>query len=276
MRYRIKSGPWIEFSTGDNVKPLDYGGEVIVAIDPGKTNMAMAVGDPWGVVLSYVEISGKGCDTTEYCTDFMDFIVKYLSLTHPITFGEEQAVSYKGMQYHVSQMVLTEIRANLLQMIKTRFCLQPIEINNWTWKHAILPEGYRSTSEKGSLRYLETCGFTGVTHDVTDVICMYLYLQRQTPKRAEPFCNKKESCNLKYKIYLYASDAIDKPDGFWTFKYNPQFSLEDNVNYYVNRSRGNGMLIVPASALTLEDIYAHQCVAGGPTEEVKVVVSRTS
>lgn len=274
MRYRIKSGPWIEFSTGDNVTPLDYGGEVIVAIDPGKTNMAMAVGDPWGVVLSYVEISGKGCDTTQYCTDFMDFISKFLSLTHPICMGEEQAVSYKGMQYHVSQMVLTEIRANLLQLIKTKFSLQPIEINNWAWKHAILPEGYRSTSEKGSLRYLEKCGLTGVTHDVTDVICMYLYLQKQMPAKAKPFCDRSESCSIKHSIFIYSSDAINLPDGFWTFKFNSEFSLEDNVNYYVNRSRGNGYLIVPASALTLEDIYTHCCYAKSPTEEVKVVISR--
>lgn len=274
MRYRIQSGPWIEFSAGNKVSPFQYGGEVIVAVDPSKTNMAMAVGDPWGVVLTYVEISGKGCDTTEYCTDFMDFISQYLSLTHPIVFGEEQAVSYKGMQYHVSQMVLTEIRANLLQMIKSRFSLKPIEINNWTWKHAILPEGYRGQKEKGSKRYLEQFGFTGVTDDVTDAICMYLFLQKNQPKKPEPFCDHSEPCVLKHDIYIYSSDAINLPDGFWTFKYNPKFSLEDNVNYYVNRSRGNGYLLVPASALTLDDIYTHCCTAHGPSEELKVVISR--
>lgn len=273
MRYRIKSGPWIEYSAGNKVQPLQYGGDVIVAIDPSKTNMAMAIGDPWGVVLSYVEMSGKGCDTTEYCTDFMEFITQFLSLTHPIVMGEEQAVSYKGMQYHVSQMVLTEIRANLLQMIKTRFSLTPIEINNWTWKHAILPEGYRGQKEKGSLRYLEKFGFTGVTDDVTDAICMYLFLHRNQPKRAEPFCDRKEPCALPYQLYIYSND-IGVAKELWTHKYNPKFSLEDNANFYVNRTTGNGYLDVPASALTLDEIYGRQCCAKTPTENLRVVVVR--
>lgn len=274
MRYRIKSGPWIEFSAGKSVTPLNYGGEVVVAIDPGKTNMALAVGDPWGVVLSYVEMSGTGCDTTEYCTDFMDFISKFLALTHPIKMGEEQAVSYKGMQYHVSQMVLTEVRANLLQMIRSHFGLSPIEINNWTWKAAILPEGYRGQKEKGSLRYLEKFGFKGVTHDVTDVICMYMYLQRSLGDRPKPYCDHSESCAIPHCMYIYGSSSIQLPDSYWNYMYNPKFSLEDNVNYYVNRSIGNGYLIVPASCLTLDDIYSSTCIMHHPEEELKVVISR--
>lgn len=274
MNYRILSGDWHTFSDPERVTPLAYGGDIIIAIDPGKTNMAFTVGDPFGVVLSYVEISGKGCNTTQYCTDFVNFFKRYLAYCHPIRIGVEAAVSYKGMQYHVSQMVLTEVRANILQMITAQYGLAPIEINNWAWKKAILPEGYRSTSEKGSLRYLATVGFTKATHDVTDSICMYLYLQRSMPKYKDPYCDKVEDTPFKYKVVIFSDDCFSPAEGLWTYQYNPKFTLKDNVSYYVNRTRGNGYLVVPASALTLEDIYNNQCVSFGPTEELKVVISR--
>lgn len=274
MRYRIQSGDWHSFGNPEHVIPLNYGGDVVIAIDPGKTNMAFTVGDPYGVVLSYVEISGQGCNTTEYCTDFVNFFRRFLSYCHPIRIGVEAAVSYKGMQYHVSQMVLTEIRANILQMITQVFGLAPIEINNWAWKKAILPEGFRSTSEKGSLRYLATVGFTKATHDVTDSICMYLYLQRTMPKYKDPYCDKSESSPFPYKLIIFTEDCFVPADELWTYEYNPKFSLSENANYYVNRTHKNGYLTVPAETLSLEDIYGNTCVSCGPSQTLKVVVSR--
>lgn len=275
MEYKIRSGSWRHYGAGDNITPLDYCGDVVVAIDPGKTNMAMTVGDPYGVPLSYVEITGKGTDTTDYCSDFVEFIVAYLSNTHPIVFGEEAAVSYKGMEYHRSQMVLTEIRANLLQMIKVRFGCKPIEINNWTWKHAILPEGYRSTSEKGSLRYLTELGLRDVTHDVTDSICMYMYLQRTyTKDYPPPKCVKSEICLHEYSAAI--CDANMDLSAHKKYEYNPQFSLRENISYCINRAARIGYFELPSSYLTLDEVYSCSSMVSSPTERLKVMFSRIS
>lgn len=276
MDYRIMSGQWRTYHEGQEHTKLMYGGDVVVALDPGKTNMALTVGDPYGIPISYIEITGKGCDTTDYCTDFANFIVEYLSNVNVVMFGVEAAVSYKGMEYHRSQMVLTEIRANLLQMIKTKFHLKPIEINNWSWKHAILPDGYRSQKEKGSYRYLTELGLHGVTHDITDSICMYFYLQRtQLPKYPDPFCDRREVCIIPHKVFLFGENNF-APGDMWHYKYNPQFSLQENVNYYVNRTTKDGYLDVKASDLTLDEIYNTTCVLSSPSENLKVVISRTS
>lgn len=276
MRYRINSGPWCYYSEENGVKPLEQKGHVIVTIDPGKTNMAVVVGDAYGVIYNYIEISGQGCDTTQYCTDFSNFITSYLSNVKLWAVGVEAAVSYKGMHYHRSQMVLTEVRANILQLFRVHFGKQPVEINNWAWKKAILPEGYRGTQEKGSLRFLNELGFTGVTHDVTDCICMYMWMHKNVPAAPPPFCDESEMCFCKYSTEIFASDGIpDGVEGMWDYTANPQFSLQDNIHYYLNRSIGNGVLRVNASMLSLEEIYKMRCYLKAPTEELKVVVVRT-
>lgn len=275
MEYRIRNGPWLNHSLGNKVNPLDYCGDVVVAIDPGKTNMAMTVGDPYGVILSYVEMTGKGTDTTDYCSEFTEFISAYLSNAHPVVVGEEAAVSYKGMEYHVSQMVLTEIRANLLQLIKVRLKCKPIEINNWTWKHAILPEGYRSTKEKGSLRFLTELGLHNVTHDVTDSICMYMYLQQTYTKNYPlPKCTRSEPCIHAYDTLLCGKDL--DTSFIKQFEYNPEFSLKDNISYLVNRATRQGVFEINASCLTLDEIYNCNSLVSLPTEDLKVVFSRKS
>ena len=274
MRYRINSGDWHYFSGDTEIKPLEKRGKVIVTIDPGKTNMAVVIGDAYGVIYTYVEISGKDCNTTQYCTDFSNFIERYLSNVELWAVGVEAAVSYKGMQYHRSQMVLTEIRANVLQLFRTRFGKQPVEINNWAWKKAILPDGYRGTQEKGSLRYLTELGLTNVTHDVTDCICMYMWLHRNVPKADDPYCDESEVCFCGYTLTIFNAEDLPTMKDMWQFAANPQYSLSDNVSYYLNRTNTNGVLTIDASALSLEEIYALKCATNKPAEKLKVVVIR--
>ena len=81
MRYKIFNGEPREFHAWDTIPKLSYAGDIVIAIDPSKTNCAMIIGDPGGQVISIVEMSGNNWkqgpvqDTTEYCADIKAFVV---------------------------------------------------------------------------------------------------------------------------------------------------------------------------------------------------------
>ena len=276
MRYRFNSQEWHDYSNMSRVPTLATTGSVIVAVDPGKTNMAVVVGDTFGDILEWIELTGKDCNTTDYCQDVRQFLFKHLQAAHIKAAGIEQAVSYKGMEYYHSQMVLTEIRANLLSFFNDTYGFKPMEINNYSWKSAILPDGYRGTKEKGSKRFLAEKGLIGVTHDVTDCICMYFYLHQRYPDHSELYCNKEEESIFEYDTSIF-SPAIDMQQ-VTTFKFNSQYSLTSNIAFYINKTQCESFrLVVDIDKLSYKDIYGGSCFFNDTdidTKEVQVVVIR--
>ena len=270
MTYRLNAGQ-IHTFVGNPDVAIPRKQAVVIAIDPGKTNMAIVVGNTMGKVLAVAELSGKDCDTTEYCRDFRQFLDIYLKNVKILMVGVEQAVQYKGMQYYTSQMVLTEIRANILNYFLDRYGIGVIEINNYAWKHAILPEGYRGHGEKGSLRYFAERGITGYTHDVTDCMCMYMYLYPKAPKPERFYTDDIEEPLYKYTLTF--TDYGEKEH----FDCNPEYTFLQNISYYVNRSDTDTFVVQGKSAyLSLEDIYSYESKVHIIDDNFEVVVTRVS
>ena len=94
-------------------------------------------------------------DTTVYCEEVRQFLKQYLVNANIYFVGVEQAITKKGMEHHHSNMVLTEIRGNILNFFLDQYNVRVTEINNWSWKAGVLPKGYRGKFEKGSKKWFQ-------------------------------------------------------------------------------------------------------------------------
>lgn len=243
-----------EYTTGDSTPSFGFCGNLVIAVDPGKTNMAMVVGTPGGTRLAILQFRapGRSYDNSTYCHDFKSFLLDFLGQGTVVKFGIEAAISKRGMNHHQSSMVLTEIRANLIDLSLQMTGTKPQEINNWSWKAAILPDGMRSQSEKGSIRFLPDLYALYGNADVTDAVCMFEYVTRRgaaewyvIPSKAEPPLSK-----FSMRILSKMSARTSR-----RFSYTPSLSVRDNCIYYINRTWEIGHMIVPVAAFTLQEIY---------------------
>lgn len=275
MTYRIKNGYKITMRPDTQLPILEYTGNVIVAVDPSKSNMGVVIGTDAGKLLTFIEISGTGTDTTEYCQDFKRFLKHYLQKCKIVLVGIEQAVQYKGYDYYKSQMVLTEIRAGLLAFFLEEYKIKAREINNYSWKGAILPDGYRGHKEKGSKRWLAEKGITDVSDDITDAICIFLYLRSfvENPEVLE--CTMGEQAVTHYELAIVPYD-FEVSGVKQVFEANPDVDLRGNIGYFTNHSMGTYALIAPVTLLDLETIYWSKCYFKFVPEEdkVKILVTR--
>lgn len=285
MLYKIFNGPARSFRRGDSVPDLGYIGDAVVTIDPSKTNCAMVIGDPGGNVISIVEMTGNNWrsgpveDTTQYCSELKEFILRYIGKAHLYAVGLEKAITKKGMEHHHSNMVLTEIRAAILNLFWEEYGLRDkdVEVNNWAWKHYVLPEGYRSQSEKGSSRYFwqylkDKTYLNYFEADVTDCLCIYKYVIRDFKDTYTIACRQSEAAIKRLSVAIMPPWADQL--SYRVFSYNPSFTLEENAAYFANRSSVHGIACVDVKYLSLDDIYRH---ASGFTElprkdEVRVLV----
>lgn len=285
MKYRIFNGPAVEFSHGDFVPPLRYTGQAVVVIDPSKTNCAMVIGDPGGEVQMIVEMTGNGwrqdkpTDTTQYCSELREFITRLLEPCEVYMFKAEQAITKKGMNHHMSSMVLTEIRAALLGLAWENygFRKEEVEVNNWAWKKYVLPEGYRSQSEKGSIRYFyqylgDTAYLNYFEADVTDCLCIYKYAIRNCKDTYRIVCTEAQKAIKQYSYAIMPewADTCECRE----FTYNNSFTMEENVIWFANHSRSSGIAKIKTDRLNFEEIYEH---ASGfsevPKGEVRLIVA---
>lgn len=278
MQVQINLNAPFEFKAGQKIKPFNFCGDIVLATDPGKTNMAMAVGTPFGTQLCILQFRAPGSayDTSDYCHDFKDFLTRYFEGCTFSYFGIEQAISKKGMNHHHSSMVLTEIRANLIDLAYSLTGRKPLEINNWAWKYAILPDGMRSQSEKGSARFLSDIYKRYGNADVTDAICMYRYIIEKHCGPYVIFPNRAEKPLAPYKAFLVplGSKIASKAR---RFQYEKSLSLEENCAFFANRTWEKGVASVDVMSLSLEDIYNHAIgfIPSNSVDIVEVVVVRS-
>lgn len=278
MQVQINLNAPFEYRAGQKIKPFNFCGDIVLAADPGKTNMAMTVGTPFGTQLCILQFRAPGSayDTSDYCHDFKDFLSRFFEGCHFAYFGIEQAISKPGMNHHRSSMVLTEIRANLIDLAYSLTGSKPLEINNWAWKYAILPDGMRSQSEKGSARFLSDVYRLYGNADVTDAICMYRYIIEKHCGPYVIFPNRSEKPLAPFKVFLVppGSQIAAKAR---RFQYEKGLSLEENCAFFANRTWERGVASVGTDALALEDIYKHATgfLPGRPYKSVEVVVVRS-
>lgn len=276
MRVQINLDSPFTFKRGGLLTPMNFCGDLIIAVDPGKTNMAMVIGTTYGVKLCVLQFgaAGSGYDNSDYCMDFKDFIHRYLSGCDIKVFGIEQAISKRGMNYHHSSMVLTEIRANLIDLAYDLTGRKAEEINNWAWKSKILPDGMRSQSEKGSTRFLSEIYSAYGNSDVTDAVCMYKYLLYKHGDNTPMFPDKVEESLAKHQIFILpAGNSASK--GARVFRYNDALTLEQNCIYFSNRTWEKGVSTVKAELLTLDEIYQYASRFHAMNRDAEVVVVRS-
>lgn len=274
---------------GDPAKPLAYKGELIIVFDPSKSNMAVLIGTPSGQVIDNLEFSGNNrkrgpaMDTSLYCQEVRAYLKQYLEGCQIYMAATEATIEKKGVSYYQSNLVLTEIRANILNFFREYFHMECLEINNWTWKHCILPDGYRGQKEKGSKRFLgdafpELGYHLYFEADTCDVVCMYLYIIRKMCQSYTLLCNRSESCDIPYKYVYCPTDTSKQGLGTETV-FNNKFSLMDNISYYVNRIMTRFYMDVPVSCVPIEDAYVHAGkfqFSNINDNSVRVVVARCS
>ena len=278
---------YVQWSTADIVNPISYGGEVVIVFDPGKTNMAMIVGTPTGQVLNALEFSGnnrgKGTpmDTTLYCQEVQEFLRRYLQNARLYCVAVEQTILKKGQSFYHSNQVLNEIRANLLQFFNTEYNIRVDEINNWSWKFAILPEGYRSQYFKGSKKWLEDTNPQSpwvqyFNADMTDCLCIYMYVCSHLCKNYMMICNRRENPIVEY-TYSFLPKSMKLGDTITQVTYNKTFDFYNNMAFYVNRILHTFSMLIPTDAVELKDIYGRTQFFEKTNlwdKEVQVVVCR--
>lgn len=261
---------------GTLVEPLDYSGDVVIAMDPSKTNFAMLIGTPEEEIIEIVEFSGNNRgrgpteDTTLYCAELKHFLKQYLRNVKLYVVGIEAVITVKGKTpdkvSHISNIVLNEIRSAVLSFFLEEYGITPTQVNNWSWKHHELPEGYRHPYEKYSKKYLMDTDPTNplcayFNEDATDAYFIYKYLVHTMCTTYTVYCNQVESKLHEYSIAItevgsiYASDLRE-------VLYNNLFSIEENATFYANRIKDGCYFKAPIDAIPIEMIYkCAQCMS---------------
>ena len=280
MKIRYNGCSPFLWDTTLNVIPLQSNLPVIVACDQSKTGYAVMVGDVSGRELSLFEMIGSGMTTEDFCHEYTEYLRRLLSLVNIVLVGYEKMILKSGMQYYNSAEVLHDIRVTTKQLFKELTGKNPIEVNNQTWKSTILPEGYRSHGEKGSLRYLrekDYFKYCDSSDNITDVACIFSYLLLRKVPSLELFCDAEEP-----PLYDCLIALVSDSDGILSsqhkkFKFNCEFSIEQNSYYYANRISDLGISEVPLLRLQkeLDSVYKYaQGFQTYPVNKVYLVVKR--
>lgn len=278
MRLRVNNGRSSWYDTNTYVEPLIGNQPLIVAIDQSKTNCAIIVGTTDRKVIHIAEASGndpefyeRAGDTTTFCVELTDYLAKLLgrSTIHgmwqekPI-FKDNDSKWYKGKKergdgysHFKSQLVLTEIRAALLNF-SIKLTGEPSkEVINTEWKGKILPDGYRGQKEKGSWRYLSQLDpkWINYTDDVTDALCIYLYAIATMGPAPIGICNEVEKPVYNYILSIVDSCAVPKTAVH--FQVNSNMTCEDNAIYFSNRASGLGAAKLDVMKIPIKEIYTY-------------------
>jgi hypothetical protein len=252
MMVQINQGERFLFKLDSDIPPARLKGPVTVAVDPGKTNMAVVIGHPAGMIYCILQLSspGRHNDSTTHCMEFKRFFRQFLAKTELHAVGIEAVISKRGLNYHHSAKVLHEVRSQLIDVFYADFGKKPEEINNWSWKSHVLPDGYRSQSEKGSTRWFRKAYALYGNSDVTDAIGIFRYMVRDSEKNFPIRCECPEAAPQGMQV----SVLYKKPANIRTFDYNENYSIFANAAYFANRSIDPGVTCVSRDKLSTADI----------------------
>ena len=267
------------FKKGDMLAPIDAPQDLVVISDPGKRSGATLIGDMYGTVFEVIIFSAYYSskdieETNDYCDDIEDFMLKYFKGRSIVSFCKEKTILERDKNAsYISNKVLESIAKTLCDVARDLTGVNPEEINNWSWKSGVLPEGYRSNKEKGSHRWLTDVNLfnSALPHDITDAFCMYLY-KIQNLGMQVICCNAVES--PKHEANYIFMPIKDLPSESKVFKYSYDFSAEDNCSFYSNRSATLGAAKVDINRLQPREIINHCQGIYSLDEEVAILIFR--
>lgn len=268
------------FKNGLNVYEYEdwYNGQsIILSIDSSKSNTAMIVwGTDW-IALDAYEISGAGGDVDVYdlCWDTRNALDKLFHGAKVMLVGIEDIVTkakdnkFTGLNHHESRRKITAVFDNLVFYSQDRFGVNPVKVNNWSWKAGVLPEEYRKDSHrKGSWDWLNDIGsrWAGMKDDVTDAYCIGLYLKSLNQYNFEVVKEVRSTEPPKYsydfKIY---PEAYEVPSICKKFDIKNGDTLQHNLDTISNQldKKQIGCVSVPTEMLPMELIYSDKLSTNG-------------
>lgn len=277
-------------------QPSYVGKSIVISIDSSKSNTGMIVGFPDGTIVDDYEISGAGSDIDVYdlCRDtraflkeiFKDANIRCVGIEDIITKAEKnkEGKSYKGIDIHKSRAKITAVFDNFMFSFEEFFNIRPIRVNNWAWKADILPEEYRTRAhDKGSRDYFDDLGnrWAGRKDDVTDAVCIFLYLIRNMTIRAKEdiYSVIPPQCEYDYNIVpasfepssvakefgIYVEETLDKVMATVANNLQP-----GKIGYFFTNIES-----VPLSDIYSERLgYSNDCKFEKLTDKVMIIVRR--
>ena len=260
------------------VEPLEISAPIMVTIDPSKTEAGIVIGTEYGEILYIYTTSGVYPDGTrqtdmDYCADVKDFLLKLLSECEIIYFGKEATILKEGVKFYRSMKTLEAVSTTLQEVSQILIHTVADEINNWSWKNGVLPDGYRSKKEKGSLRWLADMSpyNRALGDNRTDAVCMYLF-KVKTRKQNLIVCSRNERPTHEYSYVLLPLSEIDT-EHTRQFIHNKKYSIDSNCAFYINRSSMPGYCQVEPDNLLYDEIIDH-CIDLYPNSEVYLYVRK--
>lgn len=248
------------YGADSQIQPLNVKKQIVLSFDPSKSNTGLIVGDLSGTILYLIQISGAGSQTSieAFCMLLRMFLAALFEDSDIAMFAQEKPIlprtGYRSMLY------LNEIRTNLNNTAREVFGVDPIEVPVSVWKSAILPQQYRHKGKpKGSWQWLTQMypEWSFLKDDVTDAICIYLYLYKTDLGKRAIYCDASEICANKESLIIDESAVVQ--GAMTRFKYNSRFSLEENASYFANRRLGLGYALIPEGVVTIPALYEHGC-----------------
>lgn len=247
-----------QYGINSSIQPLSIRKPVVLAFDPSKSNTGLVVGDLGGTILYLIQISGAGSRISNeaFCALLRAFLAAIFDGVTISVFAQEKPIlpktGYRSMLY------LNEIRTNLNNISREHFHVDPIEISNSVWKTAILPSSFRNRGKpKGSWRWLTQMypEWSFLKDDITDAICIYLYINKTDLGKRAVYCSEHESCDNK-EILLVEENDVNQ-GAMTRFKFNPDFSINENASFFANRRAGIGFSLIPKDKLRIDDLYQY-------------------
>lgn len=277
-------------------QPSYAGKNLVIAIDSSKSNTGMIVGTPDGTIIDDYEISGAGGDVDVYdlCRDTRAFLkevfqganIRFVGIEDIITKKEKdkEGKSYKGIEIHKSRAKITAVFNNFIFFFEEFYGVRPTPVNNWSWKSDILPEEYRTRAhDKGSRDYFDYLGnrWAGRKDDVTDAVCIFLYIIRNNTIRAKEdiYQLMPSQCEYEYSIVpeSFEIGSAAKEFGIHVFD-----TLDKIIGTVANKLKNGciGYFSIPIENISLEDIYSDKlgysnaCRFNKVTDNVMIIVRR--
>lgn len=257
-----------------NVVLSRYSGrEITIGIDSSKTNSALAVGDETGKLIDIIELNGSGDGTTEeavlkLCEKQRQALRSIFGGAHVAAVGIEDIITKNngqkesGITVHTSRFKITAVFMSFIFFFQETFGITPELINNWEWKHAVLPEQFRSRDiKKGSLEYFRSTGskYGNYTDDATDSICILKYLCSKKGIVQAYKIREIETPKIPYRMFLMSESCNMDLTAAQLFEYNSSLNLKQNADVMANvigRSKA-AVSVVRTADLRFEDIYGY-------------------
>ena len=253
MQLQIETQRPIQFTEHTTIEPLDFSGDVVLAVDQSKRNTAMLIATPYREIIKVIQFGSPGSanKTSTFCAEFEHFVTTYLSKAHIVdVFLEQPTGDTKGMHYYQSAMKLMEIRSRWVALSHSYWGIDVREVNNWSWKRAVLPDGYRSQKEKGSAFYFYNWYAQYGSDDVTDALGILLYGLDTWHHHEKLFPNSDVApCRYVWVI----QNQPDTVQG----EYNPALPWDANLRWFATNVYSRCSFLCPRELLSQEDIESH-------------------